>query len=121
MPRRKTTLQRSALLVLVAGGFWLPAGIASSQPSPSTSDADRDKRMEAMHQQHVLNSAGQAKKDKDRDARTDRLSRSVCIGCGGGVVLFDRSGGAAKKEPRKAQAAKPRRIDPARAGGGSDD
>jgi len=121
MPCRTTTLQCFALLALAAGGLWLPTGTASSQPSTSASDAERDKRMEAMHQQHVLNSAGQAKKDKDRDARTDRLSRSVCIGCGGGVVPFNPSGGAAKKEPRRAQAAKPRRIDPARAGGGSDD
>jgi hypothetical protein len=73
--------------------------------------------MEAMHQQHVLNAAGQAKKDQDRDARTDRLAKSVCVGCGGDVVPFNPSGGVAKKEPRKARATKPRRIDPAQAGG----
>ncbi|MHC1999536.1 hypothetical protein ACYQR9_03715 [Methylobacterium sp. CM6241] len=77
--------------------------------------------MEAMHRQQVENSVNQAKKDKDRDARTDRLSKSVCIGCGGDVVPFNPSGGVAKKEPRKARAAKPRRIDPAKADGESVD
>lgn len=117
MPCGTTLLKRSAILAFAVGCLSLPTGIASSQPSSSVSDADREKRMEAMHQEQVENSANQAKKDKDRDARTDRLSKSVCIGCGGGVVPFDPSGRAAKKEPRKARAVKPRRIDPAQAGG----
>lgn len=73
--------------------------------------------MEAMHLQHVQNSTNQVQKDKDRDARIDRLSKSVCVGCGGDVVPFNPSGGAAKEKPRQARKAKPVRRDPAQVEG----
>ncbi len=53
--------------------------------------------MVAMQRQQVENSASQAKKDKDRDTRTDRLAKSICVGCGGDVLPFNPSGVSVKK------------------------
>lgn len=77
--------------------------------------------MEAMYLQHVLHFVGQTKKDKDRDARTNRLAKSVCVGCGSEIIPFDPTGGTAIRKPRQARVAKPSRTDPAQAGDSRND
>ncbi|GJD81131.1 hypothetical protein [Methylobacterium gregans] len=83
---------------LVAGSFLNGAKSAETVTSATTGAASRTPMAEAVKKRLKLDANRREAADRNRQERTERLTKSVCVGCGGPVVPFDPSGGEAARK-----------------------
>lgn len=83
---------------LVAGSFLNGARSAEAVASSTTGAAPRTPISEAVKKRLKLEADQREAADRNRQERTERLTKSVCVGCGGPVVPFDPSGGEAARK-----------------------
>ena len=96
--RLTITLVLMAAATLVGGSF-LNAARSAEMIGPRVSETQASGAVptrgltDAVRKRLRFEAARREEADKRRQARTERLTGSVCIGCGGPVVPFDPSGG----------------------------
>lgn len=91
-----------ALVLLAAatlvGGSFLNGAQSAEVVAPRIAGAVPSGGLtEAARRKLKLEAAQRDEADRRRQARTERLTGSVCIGCGGPVVPFDPTGGEAAR------------------------
>jgi hypothetical protein len=83
---------------LFGGSFLNGARSAEAVTSSTTGAASRTPMSEAAKKRLKLEADQREAADRNRQERTERLTKSVCVGCGGPVVPFDPSGGEAARK-----------------------
>lgn len=119
---RRTKRAFGFVLLATVGGLISGPATAQAPVPESYPKTAPESRTDVMQRVNRENADSQDKKDKFRDARTNRITGSVCVGCGGPVVPFNPGGEQApKKKPAKHRATKSAPADPAQAEGASPD
>jgi len=83
----------------LAGGSFLNGARSAEMAVPQVSGtAPTGGLTDAVKRKFKLEADQREEANKKRQARTERLTRSVCFGCGGPIIPFDPTGGEAARK-----------------------